>query len=52
MDLEAIVEMRLADPYAPGCTVWWKIMNRSYSPKDGRAELFERGKRAQVPTTA
>ena len=52
MDLEGIVAKRLADPYAPGCTLWWEIMNRSYSQKDGRAELLKRGKRAEVPTTA
>ena len=41
-DLEGIVASRLADPYAPGRTTWWKIMNRTYSRKDGRSELFER----------
>ena len=43
MDLEGIVAKRLADPYAPGRTTWWKILNRAYSQKEGRSELFERG---------
>jgi bifunctional non-homologous end joining protein LigD len=43
MDLEGIVAKRLADPYAPGPTTWLKILNRSYSQKDGRSERFERG---------
>jgi ATP-dependent DNA ligase len=42
-DLEGIVAKRLADPYTPGSTTWWKVLNRSYSQKEGRAELFERG---------
>jgi len=42
MDLEGIVAKRLADPYAPGRTTWLKILNRSYSQKEGRSELFER----------
>jgi ATP-dependent DNA ligase len=42
MDLEGIVAKRLADPYAPGRTPWFKILNRSYSQKEGRSELFER----------
>ena len=33
---------RLADPYAPGRTTWWKVLNRAYSQKAGRSELFER----------
>ena len=40
-DLEGIVAKRLVDPYAPGRMVWWKIMNRAYSQKDGRSELFD-----------
>ena len=42
MDREGIVAKRLADPYAPGRTAWWKILNRIYSQKEGRSELFER----------
>src|ERR1700757_1547188 len=34
--LEGIVAKRLADPYAPGRTTWLKILNRSYSQKEGR----------------
>ena len=41
--LEGIVAKRLADPYAPGRPTWGKILNRAYSQKDGRSELFERG---------
>ena len=43
MDLEGIVAKRLGDPYAPGRTTWFKILNRSYSQKEGRSKLFERG---------
>jgi len=43
MHLEGVVAKRLADPYAPGRTTWFKILNRSYSQKEGRPELFERG---------
>ena len=46
LDLEGIVAKRLADPYAPGRTTWFKILNRSYSQKDGRSELFERAQPA------
>src|SRR5579864_8191755 len=42
-DLEGIVAKRLGDPYAPGSTTWFKILNRSYSQRVGRSELFERG---------
>jgi bifunctional non-homologous end joining protein LigD len=41
LDLEGIVAKRLADAYGPR-TKWWKILNRDYSQKAGRAELFER----------
>ena len=41
--LEGIVAKRLAEPYAPGRTTWFKILNRGYSQKEGRSELFERG---------
>jgi bifunctional non-homologous end joining protein LigD len=41
LDLEGIVAKRIADPYAPE-TKWFKIPNRSYTQKDGRAELFQR----------
>jgi bifunctional non-homologous end joining protein LigD len=42
LDLEGIIAKRLDDPYAPERTRWWKILNRGYSQKEGRAELFER----------
>ena len=41
-DLEGIVAKRLNDPYEPERTKWWKILNPTYSQKEGRAELFER----------
>jgi bifunctional non-homologous end joining protein LigD len=41
-DLEGIVVKKLADPYEPGRTKWWKILNTAYSQKEGRGELFER----------
>jgi bifunctional non-homologous end joining protein LigD len=41
LDLEGIVAKRLADAYGSR-TRWWKILNRDYSQKEGRAELFER----------
>jgi hypothetical protein len=51
MDLEGIVAKRLADPYAPGRTTWFKILNRGYSQKVGRSELFERGQQARISPT-
>ncbi len=41
LDLEGLVARRLGDSYGPR-TRWWKILNRDYSQKAGRAELFER----------
>jgi len=41
-DLEGLVAKRLADAYEPGKTRWWKVLNRNYSQKIGRGELFER----------
>jgi bifunctional non-homologous end joining protein LigD len=41
LDLEGIIAKRLGDSYGPR-TKWWKILNRDYSQKVGRAELFER----------
>jgi bifunctional non-homologous end joining protein LigD len=40
-DLEGIVAKRLADPYEPE-TQWFKVLNRGYSQKERRAELFAR----------
>jgi hypothetical protein len=47
MDLEGIVAKRLADPYAPGRTTWFKILNRSYSQMDGRSERSSRADSAR-----
>jgi bifunctional non-homologous end joining protein LigD len=41
LDLEGIVAKRMSDPY-PLETKWFKIPNRSYSQKIGRADLFKR----------
>jgi bifunctional non-homologous end joining protein LigD len=41
LDLEGVVAKRLGDSYGPR-TKWWKILNRAYSQKKGRAQLFER----------
>jgi ATP-dependent DNA ligase len=40
-DLDGIVAKRMSDPYGAD-TKWFKIPNRSYSQKIGRAELFKR----------
>jgi bifunctional non-homologous end joining protein LigD len=42
LDLEGIVAKRMTDAYEPGKTKWWKVLNRGYSQKEGRHELFER----------
>jgi bifunctional non-homologous end joining protein LigD len=41
-DLEGVIAKKLDDPYEPERTKWWKILNPTYSQKEGRAELFER----------
>ena len=41
-DLEGIVIKKLDDTYDPGRTKWWKVLNKSYSQRKGRGELFER----------
>jgi ATP-dependent DNA ligase len=41
MDLEGIVLKKLGAPYDAARTKWWKVLNRDYSQKNGRAELFE-----------
>jgi ATP-dependent DNA ligase len=48
MDLEGIVAKRLADPYAPETTTWWKVLNAPNSQREGRSERFERGSCEQV----
>jgi ATP-dependent DNA ligase len=42
LDLEGIIAERLEDPYDAERTKWWKILNPTYSQKEGRSELFER----------
>jgi len=37
-DLEGILAKKLDDPYDPDRTKWWKILNPSYSQKEGRSE--------------
>jgi ATP-dependent DNA ligase len=39
LDLEGIIAKKLDDPYEPERTKWWKILNSSYSQKEGRGEL-------------
>ena len=39
-DLEGIVAKRLTDPYRPTLTRWHKVLNRTYSQRQGRAEWF------------
>jgi ATP-dependent DNA ligase len=41
LDLEGTVAKRLVDPYEPE-SKWIKVLNRAYSQKEGRGELFER----------
>jgi ATP-dependent DNA ligase len=41
LDLEGIVAKRMDDGYGPKAQ-WFKILNPTYSQKEGRAELFER----------
>jgi ATP-dependent DNA ligase len=41
LDLEGIVAKRMADPHRPD-TTWFKVLNRSYSQKEGRGDLFNR----------
>ncbi len=42
LDLEGIVAKKLDEPYKPGRTKWWKILDPDYSQKVDRAELFDR----------
>ena len=44
MDLEGIVAKQKFGPYVAEReqSTWFKILNREYSQKDGREELFER----------
>jgi hypothetical protein len=40
-DLEGIIAKRLDDPYDSARTKWWKVLNRDYSQKQNRHELFQ-----------
>src|SRR5205823_12647971 len=42
LDLEGVVAKRPADPYEPGRTRWWKILNGDYSQKERRGDYFRR----------
>ena len=44
LDLEGIVAKQKFGPYVTEReqSTWFKILNREYSQKDGREELFER----------
>jgi bifunctional non-homologous end joining protein LigD len=41
IDLEGVVCKRLEDHYGPNVR-WWKVLNRDYSQKQDRYELFQR----------
>jgi len=41
MDLEGVICKRLEDHYRPDVR-WWKVLNRDYSQKQDRYELFQR----------
>jgi bifunctional non-homologous end joining protein LigD len=41
LDLEGIVAKRISEPYGPD-TKWFKVLNREYSQKVGRGDLFTR----------
>ena len=50
MDLEGIVAKQKSAPYVTEreqSTSWYKILNRGYSQKDGREELFERERHSE-----
>jgi bifunctional non-homologous end joining protein LigD len=47
LGIEGIVAKRLADPYVPGETVWYKVRNRAYRDRDGRWELFQQRRAAR-----
>ena len=49
MDLEGIVAKHKAAPYVTEReqSTWFKILNRGYSQKDGREELFERERHSE-----
>jgi len=49
MDLEGIVAKQKFGPYVTERehSTWFKILNREYSQKDGRQELFERERHSE-----
>ena len=49
LDLEGIVAKQKSAPYVTEReqSTWFKILNRNYSQKDGREELFERERHAE-----
>ena len=49
LDLEGIVAKQKSAPYVTDReqSTWFKILNREYSQKDGREELFERERRQE-----
>ena len=42
LDLEGIIAKEIDHPNDPEGTRWWKILNPTYSRKEGRSELFRR----------
>ena len=49
LDLEGIVAKQKFGPYVTEReqSTWFKILNREYSQKDGREELFERERHSE-----
>jgi len=49
LDLEGIVAKHKPAPYVTERehSTWFKILNRAYSQKDGREELFERERHSE-----
>ena len=49
LDLEGVVAKHKFGPYVTERehSTWFKILNREYSQKDGREELFERERRRE-----
>jgi bifunctional non-homologous end joining protein LigD len=49
LDLDGIVAKQMFGPYVTEreCSTWFKILNREYSQKEGREELFERERHSE-----
>ena len=49
LDLEGIVTKHQSGPYVTDreSSTWFKILNREYSQREGREELFERDRHAE-----